>query len=364
MIVNNYVDAVIGLQYGDEGKGKVTAAICDAKNYAVTARYNGGPNAGHTINIDENTQLKLHQLPSSIAYKKQGHIGAGCVIDFKKLEKEVETFKRIMGFDPYQYLSISPKAIVITKGHKEQDLAFHAQNQGSTSSGIAPAYSDFYNRTAALAENYTWPDTAGKELIKEWVEAETILLEGAQGHYLNPYQGVYPYTTSSTSHPAIAAANFGFPANKIRHIVGVAKCYETRSGIDPKFDMVLDSFRNYMVPTDGWYGDIYDQIVETGKEYGVTTGRRRSVRFLDLTRLIEAINQTGTSILILQKWDILEQVKNSFKLYQDGWLLSFDSIEQMKKHVSETVFRNCSSVKHIAFSASPYNDIHALKGWL
>ena len=364
MIVKNYVDAVIGLQYGDEGKGKITAGICDAKNYSLTARYNGGPNAGHTINIDGATQLKLHQLPSSIAYKKPGYIGPGCVVDFTKLEEEAINFKEIMGFDPYDYLKIDPKAIIITQNHKFIDSMNHAKTQGSTSSGIAPAYAEFYNRTAELADNYTWPNAVNSELIKDSEPIETLLLEGAQGHYLNPYQGTYPYTTSSSSHPAIAAVNFGFPANKIRNIVGVAKCYETRSGLDPKFYQVLDSFNGYMAPKDGWYGDIYDKITEVGKEYGVTTGRKRAVRFLDLTRLIKAINETGTTIVVVQKWDILEQIQNSCKLYQDGWMLSFDNVEKMKNYVFDTIDAKCPTVEAIASSASPYNDIPYWNKWL
>lgn len=363
MIVKNYVDAVIGLQYGDEGKGKITASICDAKDYAVTARYNGGPNAGHTINIDGATQLKLHQLPSSIAYKKQGYIGPGCVVDFTKLEEEAKIFKDTMGFDPYQYLSIDPRAIVISQNHKFIDSMNQAKTQGSTSSGIAPAYAEFYNRTADLAGNYTWPDNNNIDCIQEWTEAETMLLEGAQGNYLNPYQGIYPYTTSSSSHPAIAAANFGFPANKLRYIIGVAKCYETRSGIDPNFNHLMDDNYN-LIRWEGWYGDIYDKIREAGNEYGVTTGRKRAVRFLDLTRLINAINQTGTNIVVVQKWDILAQVKDSFKVYQNGNLLNFDSLEKMKEYVFDSIDLNCPGVEAIASSASPYNDIPYWKEWL
>jgi|13_taG_2_1085334.scaffolds.fasta_scaffold00788_22 adenylosuccinate synthase len=366
MIVKDYVDAVIGLQYGDEGKGKITAGICDAKNYSLTARYNGGPNAGHTINIDGVTQLKLHQLPSSIAYKKRGYIGPGCVVDFTKLEEEATIFKDIMGFDPYQYLSIDPKAIVITQNHKFIDSLNHAK-KGSTSSGIAPAYAEFYNRTAELAGDYTWPDTKGSELIKQWPTIDTLLLEGAQGHYLNPYQGTYPYTTSSSCHPGVAAANFGFPASKIRNIIGVAKCYETRSGYDPEFTSILTSpysFGKYITPQDSCFNEIYNEIIEVGKEYGVTTGRKRTVRFLDLTRLIKAINETGTTIVVVQKWDILEQVKDSFKLYQEGSMLSFNTVEEMKQYIFDTIDAKCPSVEAIASSASPYNDIPYWSKWL
>ena len=155
--------------------------------------------------------------------------------------------------------------------------------------------------------------------------------------------------------------------NKIRNIIGVAKCYETRSGFDPQFASPLTSIHTcgeYIVPQDNFFNDIYDQITEVGKEYGVTTGRKRAVRFLDLTRLIKAINETGTTIVVVQKWDILQQVKNSFKLYQEGSMLSFDTLEKMKEYVFDTIDNNCPTVEGIASSASPYNDIPYWSKWL
>ena len=106
MIIKGNVDAVIGLQYGDEGKGKIAAGIANQVYYDLTARYNGGPNAGHTINLEDGKQLKLHQLPSGIAYKRDGYIGPGAVIDFGELELEVYKFRDVMRFDPLDYLNI------------------------------------------------------------------------------------------------------------------------------------------------------------------------------------------------------------------------------------------------------------------
>ena len=106
MIVENYVDAVLGLQYGDEGKGKITASLADQFNYDFTVRYNGGPNAGHSIHKQNGADYALHQLPSSIAYQKPGYIAPGCVLDFEKLMQETSDFMLVEGFDPLNYLYI------------------------------------------------------------------------------------------------------------------------------------------------------------------------------------------------------------------------------------------------------------------
>ena len=103
---------VTGLQYGDEGKGKITAGIASSNLFSQSARYNGGPNAGHTVTLKDNRQVKLHQIPVSILYKIPGHIGAGCAVNFSMLEQEARDFRKVMGFCPYEYLSISPRLFV------------------------------------------------------------------------------------------------------------------------------------------------------------------------------------------------------------------------------------------------------------
>lgn len=366
--INNYVDIVLGLQYGDEGKGKIVAGISEQKNYQFTARYNGGPNAGHTINLKNGKQLKLHQLPSSIAYKKDGYIGPGTVIDFSELEIELYKFREVMGFDPLDYLFISPKAIVISKNNIQKDKEFHADSQGSTSKGIAPTYAEFYNRTASLAQEYTFPDSYGEESIVNVDVANNMLLEGAQGYYLNPYQGNYPYTTSSSCHPGAAAATFGFSTSKIRNIIGVAKCYETRSGIDPNFYKVFDSNFNLVTPEDNsdnntWIRKTYKKIQNLGNEIGVTTGRDRAVRFLDVSALINAVNQTGTNILVINKWDILDSLTENkrfplncgYSYYYQGHFQFSDF--DMKKNIENLLKENCPQLKCVIHSASPHNDI-------
>ena len=353
--VHNKVDCVIGLQYGDEGKGKVAAAIAATGKYSLTARYNGGPNAGHTIHVNGKV-LKLHQIPSSVPFKQQGYIAPGALVDFTKLENEAREFRNIMGFCPYKYLKISPKAIQILPRDIVIDSEYHHKSQGSTSSGIAPAYSRFYNRTAQLANTYTWPDENGIECIYDVRETDSLLLEGAQGFYLNPYQGEYPYTTSSSSHPGAAISNLGFSPRKIRNIIGVAKCYETRSGKDPFFQKVLNSKNKFVTPKpDSLIIDMYNRISELGQEIGVTTGRKRNIRFLDVNRLVHAVRKTGTNILVLQKWDILDRLGSSFKrYYMNGELRTSHT---MRSEVADILYKNCPELERILFSQSPTNDI-------
>ena len=177
MKIELLADIVIGLQYGDEGKGKVASAIAETRLYTQTARYNGGPNAGHTVNLDNGKQLKLHQIPVSVIHKVPGHIGAGCAVNFSMLEQEARDFRKVMGFCPYEYLSISPRAVLIGSGHVKRDQQEQAITQGSTGSGIAPAYASFYDRSARLANCYTWPDKNGRECIQELHNCKDLLLQ-------------------------------------------------------------------------------------------------------------------------------------------------------------------------------------------
>lgn len=360
MILNDYADIVIGLQYGDEGKGKISASIAEQINeYDLVARYNGGPNAGHSVHVKDNPYvLKLHQIPSGAAFKKRSHIGAGCVVDIEKLHAEADEFNSIMGFHPFAYLTIDPKAIVIERLHINEDKNLHATKQGSTSSGIAPAYGDFYNRTSKLARDIKI-NYYKKNLIQNLSTINTLLLEGAQGWYLNPYQGNYPFTTSSSCHPGSAASTFGFPVSKIRNVIGVAKCYETRSGIDDNFNKVLDKNNYYKTPIHANFDltQVYETITEIGNEYGVTTGRKRAVRFLDLSRLIKSINESGTNILVLQKWDILQEVdliiNNAFNFYYEAELITSIGLHDMIEKILHILRAHCKALQKIVIEGSP-----------
>ena len=346
MIVQGNVDAIVGLQYGDEGKGKVTAGIVSANNYDLTVRFNGGPNAGHTIVREDLLSFKLHQLPSSIAYNKPGYIAPGCVLNLKKLYEEIEIVEQT---DPSikvkDLLQINPNVPIIKDKHIELDANNQYETQGSTKQGIAPAYADFYNRSATLLKcvvhAFKYPQKTAKD----------ILVESAQGFYLDPFNGSYPYTTSSHCLPAAAAATIGFDPKKFRRIFGVAKCYETRSGTDPNF--YAPSPHAYSIAK---YSDQLDSLVSAGREYGVTTGRQRKVRFLDLNSLMNASIKTGTTDLIINKWDVFQQIEK-YSLVFDHELITFKTIENMKNYICNTFYNfyrfHNHTVPNIYFSSSP-----------
>jgi adenylosuccinate synthase len=349
------VDAVIGLQYGDEGKGKITASLIEQKRYSMTARFSGGPNAGHSIHKKNGAHYSLHQIPSSVPYQELGMIGPGCVLDVNKLYLEIEEFKKVEGFDPTDYLIIHPEVSLINENHINLDSHYHHAKQGSTASGIAPAYSEYFNRIATLVKDV--PELTS--FIEEKQSIDTLLLEGAQGFYLNPHSGNYPYVTSSSSHPAAAAASFGFSPTKFNNIIGVAKCYETRSGLDPNFFKTFENgkFLNYDLDHSSSDEMLFQKIQEEGKEFGVTTGRKRAVRFLCLERLIHSIQSTGTNIVVINKWDILEKL-NIFKIYLKNKPIKFNNSLSMFKFLNDQIKFFCPNVKHVIYSANKQSDIN------
>jgi len=355
MIIEGSVDAVIGLQYGDEGKGKIVGSLIEQKHYELTARFSGGPNAGHSIHKQNGAHYALHQIPSSVAYQSLGMIGPGCVLDIDKLYLEIEEFKKVEGFDPTDYLIIHPQVSLINKNHVNLDTHYHHSKQGSTASGIAPAYSEYYNRIASLAKD-------ALELnpyLEEKTSVDNLLLEGAQGFYLNPHSGNYPYVTSSSSHPAAAAATFGFSPAKFNNIIGVAKCYETRSGLDPNFFKAFENgrFLDYEFNHSSSDEMLFQKIQEEGKEFGVTTGRKRAVRFICLERLIHSIQSTGTNIVVINKWDILEKL-NIFKVYLKDMVIKFTTALEMFHFLNDQIKFFCPNVKDVIYSASKNSDIN------
>jgi adenylosuccinate synthase len=357
MIVNNYVDAVVGLQYGDEGKGKITASLIEQKDYDFTVRYNGGPNAGHTICKQNGAEYSLHQLPSSIVYQKPGYIAPGCVLDIDKLIQEASDFILVEGFDPFEYLYISPQVPLIRPNHKKLDSAYHYSIQGSTNSGIAPAYANYHNRTSELfRDEETFMHR--HKLMHSLYQADTLLLEGAQGFYLNPTAGNYPYTTSSNCSPASASANLGFSPTKLNNIIGVAKCYSTRSGEDPTFYNVFEenTFTQKKIFFDSEDYQNFDSIQKAGKEFGVTTGRKRAIRYFCIDRVVTSIQATGANLVVINKWDILEET-NIFKMILSGTVVSFENSILMFNFIKQTIKLCCPEVRDVIYSASPLGDI-------
>ena len=334
---------VIGAQWGDEGKGKVTDFFAARANYIV--RFQGGNNAGHTIILDDKT-VKLHLIPSGVLHKEcKLIIGNGVVIDPRVLIKELNMLKK-EGLSTN--LLISDRAHLIMPYHV--DIDYHLTNYqnelaaGSTRSGIAPVYADkLYRhglRVADLLNKELFETRLKKsfdfnkalvekvfnekfehnyeEILKEFLaygsmikqyvanitevlssaveKNEQIMFEGAQGACLDVDHGLYPYTTSSNTIAGQVEAGGGVGLNTSKKIVGIAKAYLTYVGRGP-------------FPTE-IKGELEEKIRDIGQEYGTTTGRARRVGWIDLVQLKFANQLNDFSEIILTKVDVLSGLEN------------------------------------------------------
>ena len=334
---NNITD-IIGAQWGDEGKGKITDFFAAQSDYIV--RFQGGNNAGHTIILDDRT-LKLHLIPSGVLHPNcKLVIGNGVVIDPEVLINEIDMLKKE---DLGVNLLISDRAHLIMPYHVDIDHHLTALQDdlaaGSTRSGIAPVYADkmyrhglriidLFNKDVfakrlkksfmfnkKLVENvfeekfdYSYDIILNQylkygETIKPYVanvaqelsaadiKGKAILFEGAQGACLDVDHGLYPFTTSSNVVSGQAEAGSGIGLNRKKRVVGIAKAYLTYVGRGP-------------LPTE-ITPPLEDQIREVGQEYGTTTGRARRIGWIDLVQLKYANQLNGFTELILTKVDVL-----------------------------------------------------------
>lgn len=315
------MDVIFGAAWGDEGKGKISARL--APSYDYVCRYNGGSNAGHTFYVD-GQKVVTHLVPSGICYGKKSVIGPNCVVCVEDLLKELAALSAA-AFDT-NLVKISPKAHMVSNEHKQQDKELYSKKLGTTSRGIGPCYADKALRTGTRCESFL-PDNF---LWDETLEGQ-VLCEGAQSFWLDINQGNYPYVTSSECLP-YSACSLGFSPHKIREIIAVAKMYDTRSGVDPYFDVDNEETQC---------------IAKLGNEFGATTGRARQVKYLNLDKLIHSLNVSGATIVYLNKGDILEQA-GVFKCYLQDKLLSFGGIENMKDYI-ESVLLAQSDVREVKF---------------
>ncbi|HRG88518.1 MAG TPA: adenylosuccinate synthase [Chitinophagales bacterium] len=331
------VDILLGLQWGDEGKGKIIDYL--APKYDIIARFQGGPNAGHTLVINGKKTV-LHTVPSGILQERPMNIiGNGVVIDPVTLKKEIENLTG-MGVDVSKRLFISKKAHLIMPTHKILDTASEAakgtEKIGSTLRGISPTYMDKTGRNGLrigdiLADNFKSIYSRVKEkhlnLLKmydfefnldesekTWLEAidfvrslnlidseyylnnelakgKTILAEGAQGTMLDIDFGTYPYVTSSNTITSGACNGLGIAPTKIKEVIGIAKAYCTRVGSGP-------------FPTE-LLNDTGEMIRKIGGEFGATTGRARRCGWIDLPALKYAIMINGVTQIAMTKADVL-----------------------------------------------------------
>jgi len=322
------VDIIFGLAWGDEGKGKISNAI--SKNYDIVCRWNGGPNAGHTVYINDK-KYKTHVIPCGIFQNKLSVIGPNCVINVDKFYDEIDYLEK-EGFDT-SLIKVSPKAHIITEKHIEYDLKFLKTKFGTTGQGIAPAYSDKALRIGKLAQNYL-----DKKYLWDGRLYGEILCEGAQSFWLDINYGDYPYVTSSETLP-YSACSLGFSPKKVRNIIGVAKIYDTKSGVDPLF------------PESLWQDQELNMIIELGKEFGSTTGRKRMVNWLNLNKLIDAIRISGVTKLIINKCDIFEQM-DTYKLYQNNDLYKFDTLSAMQSFIKTYLNHSINDYIEVIFSGN------------
>lgn len=328
-----FVDICVGLSWGDEGKGKIVSQLSKNKEYNFVCRWSGGNNAGHTIYVNGN-KYATHLIPSGIFYGIPSIIGPGCVVNVRTFYEELEYLKN-NGFD-INLVKISPKAHIVMDKHIEEDINNYSKKYGTTSRGIGPCYKDKYARNGTRVcdissefNNYIWDEKLyGK-----------VLCEGAQGFWLDIEYGNYPYVTSSHCLPH-TACSLGFPIQKIRNIYGAIKIYDTRVGIDPEFPDTLNQDENLML------------IAKTGQEWGTTTGRIRTVNYLNLNKLITALNISGTTHLIISKVDILEQI-HIYKFYYKETLHTFESINAMIEQIQTILLEKCSILSKIIYSRHP-----------
>ena len=336
------VDVLLGLKWGDEGKGKIVDVLTN--DYDIIARFQGGPNAGHTLEFDGIKHV-LHTIPSGIFRENAINIvGNGVVIDPIIFKKEIDALNK-MNIDLVSKLLISKKAHLILPTHKILDAASEKAKGkskiGSTLKGIGPTYmdktgrnglrvgdissADFKDSYDKLVEKHSrllnndFMDFNLSELEKEWFEGietlktfqhidsehylfqaqkngKKILAEGAQGTLLDIDFGSYPFVTSSNTISAGACTGLGIAPNKINDVFGIFKAYCTRVGSGP-------------FPTE-LFDEVGEFIGKVGNEFGATTGRKRRCGWIDLPALKYAIAINGVTKLMMMKADVLSNLKS------------------------------------------------------
>ncbi|MBR3549069.1 MAG: adenylosuccinate synthase [Treponema sp.] len=310
---------IIGAQWGDEGKGKIVDYLAEKAEYVV--RYSGGPNAGHTIVVD-GKQYALHQVPSGILYaNKNVYLGAGMVIDPEALFNELQMLKD-NGINWEGRVFISDRAHLILPKYRTMDKERDAARPrpiGPTGRGIGIAYGEKANRDGLRLADLDWEEKMGEytgedkayldkykdrllsmrvDLTAEmWkLRNANILFEGAQGAMLDIDSGTYPYVSSGPSCAAGAAVGSGIGPHDLDKILGVFKAYETRVGNGPMPSEFNDTSE----------GELCQYVRDTGREYGVTTGRARRCGYLDLVALRYACRVNSLDGLVLTHLDIYD----------------------------------------------------------
>lgn len=331
------LDVVLGLQWGDEGKGKIVDVL--AGRYPAVARFQGGPNAGHSLHFDGHNFV-VRSIPSGIFREGSTNIiGSGVVLDPITFREECGNISK-MGIDPKAKLNISKKAHLILPTHRLLDAAYEAaagkSKIGSTLKGIGPTYTDKISRHGLRVGDILAPDFKARfeklknrhlqllkdlnfecdpekdeaewmnaiEFLKEfnlidceyfvnnWLDEKPMLAEGAQGSLLDIDYGSYPYVTSSSTTIGGVCTGLGVAPSRVGHVYGIFKAYCTRVGSGP-------------FPTE-LFDETGEKIRKIGNEFGAVTGRPRRCGWLDLVALKYTVMIDGVTDLIMMKSDCLD----------------------------------------------------------
>ena len=331
------LDVVLGLQWGDEGKGKIVDVL--AGRYPAVARFQGGPNAGHSLHFDGHNFV-VRSIPSGIFREGSTNIiGSGVVLDPITFREECGNISK-MGIDPKAKLNISKKAHLILPTHRLLDAAYEAaagkSKIGSTLKGIGPTYTDkisrhglrvgdilaldfkarfekLKNRHLQLLKDLNFECDPEKDeaewmsaieflkefnlidceyFVNDWLDEKPMLAEGAQGSLLDIDYGSYPYVTSSSTTIGGVCTGLGVAPSRVGHVYGIFKAYCTRVGSGP-------------FPTE-LFDETGEKIRKIGNEFGAVTGRPRRCGWLDLVALKYTVMIDGVTDLIMMKSDCLD----------------------------------------------------------
>ena len=387
------IDLILGLQWGDEGKGKIVDVLTN--DYDIIARFQGGPNAGHTLEFDGIKHV-LHTIPSGIFHtNKLNIIGNGVVIDPVILKTEIEKLYKL-DVDLTEKLMISRKAHLILPTHrlidKASELSKGKKKIGSTLKGIGPTYMDktgrnglrigdlelngwneklnnLINKHLNLIKNFNVDfDFDINQLTNEFLESldfmkkikfidsehflnksihegKRVLGEGAQGSLLDIDFGTYPYVTSSNTTSAGACTGLGIAPNKINKVFGIFKAYTTRVGSGPFPTELFDS--------------IGERMAKIGNEFGATTGRPRRCGWLDLVSLKHSITVNGVTDLIMMKGDVLSginKIKVCTKYNYNGNAVDYLPFSIEEENI-EPIYEEIDGWEEDITQAKSYNDL-------
>ena len=387
------IDLILGLQWGDEGKGKIVDVLTE--NYNIIARFQGGPNAGHTLEFDGIKHV-LHTIPSGIFHNnKLNIIGNGVVIDPVILKTEIDKLSDL-NVDLSEKLMISRKAHLILPTHrlidKASELSKGKKKIGSTLKGIGPTYMDKTGRNGLrvgdleldgwdeklnnlikkhlnLIKNFNvdfdfdikkLSDEFNESLIflkkikfidsehflnKSIDEGKKVLGEGAQGSLLDIDFGTYPFVTSSNTTSAGACTGLGIAPNKINKVFGIFKAYTTRVGSGPFPTELFD-------PTG-------ERMAKVGNEFGATTGRPRRCGWLDLVSLKHSITVNGVTDLIMMKGDVLsgiDKIKVCTKYNYNGKSVDYMPFSILDENI-DPIYEEVDGWEEDITQAKSYNDL-------